>query len=134
MSDEPKATAHVITEVEMQLEQSGWLRNELLRTPAVQTQLGTYRPDLALTHALYPLATLEAVRPDAPPGDASGASNASAGGPFPIRLQSDGASTWQEGAKLGTHWTPVPSPQDLWSLLGRTWDAGDPRLTPMPIG
>ena len=113
-----------------QLKSAGWLPSDLFVEPALRAPSGVYRPAIALTHNLYPLATLDLARTDAPAADGDGEFGDTTEPTFRVHLESDGASTWQRGAKEGHHWTPVPSPRNLWLLLGRDWNTADPRLQP----
>lgn len=127
MDNTDPSQAKQIDSVIQSLITAGWRSSDILREPAIRTSRGTARPSLALTYALYPLATLD-VASTGSDGSTQDAENLFES--FPISLETDGESTWQRGAKSGTHWRPVPAPSDLWSLLGRTWDKTDPRIVP----
>lgn len=128
MINTTSSEVEILNRIEGQLQSVGWPSGGIYKEPAIRTPGGVHRPDLVLTYAMFPLATLDVRRPDTPATDADESAPEGANGPVPIALESDGVSTWQRGAKDVQRWSPVPTPKELWSLLGREWNDNDPRL------
>lgn len=115
--------------IEEQLRSAGWPQSGIIREPLLPFGRERYRPSFVLTYSMYPLAALDLVLPTASPQGPERRSYAMPETPvLPIMLETDGTYTWRRGETTGHRWRKVPSPQELWALLGREWRLDDPRL------
>lgn len=112
---------------------SSWQNEDLLFGPVMYAQSRAYRPDIVLLHNLFPLAVVEIKRDNVPSEPAAFNTKEQAealGIPFAIII--DGTQSFVINSLNGESQvlTVFPTPQGLWTALGREWDLNDPRLYP----
>lgn len=123
-------------QVRQMLLEAGWTEDGLLEGPTIYAQEKVMRPDIILSHNLYPMAVVEIKRPSDNPLALTAAADQAADYAkainVPFAYATDGSGIVELRLAEGEeNWiTSFPSPSSLWSLLGREWDEGDPRLFP----
>lgn len=123
-------------QVKRLLLEAGWNKDDLLEEQTIYFREKVMRPDIVLSHNLYPMAAVEIKRPSDYPlaltvaADQAGEYAEAIDVPFAFATDGSGIVELRLAEGEESWITSFPSPSSLWSLLGREWDEGDPRLFP----
>jgi hypothetical protein len=114
----------LLNSIEKDLLKAGWPPGGIIRDSAIRIGTTLYRPSFALVFGSYPFAVLEISEDLSAFGEVVESGKLTA----PLLLVTDGTRTQLRGSDGFGDWRGLPSPQELWLKLGRTWNETDPRL------